>query len=86
MTKDYGPRTGRLSRNAMLRRFEISAIQPYCFGKTGADKSTLINAVFGREVTETGTGPPITTGLNYHEHPENSGAVRFRGFETGLQR
>ena len=35
-------------------------------------------------VAETGTGPPITTGLNYYEHPEGIlGLFDSQGFETG---
>ena len=33
-------------------------------GKTGAGKSTLINAVFGDKVAETGSGNPITQDIN----------------------
>lgn len=62
-----------------LGRFNLAV-----FGKTGAGKSTLINAIFGRTVAATGTGPPITTGLNYHEHPSGVlGLYDSQGFETG---
>ncbi|MFT6564453.1 MAG: hypothetical protein ACJAY5_001209 [Actinomycetes bacterium] len=62
-----------------LGRFNLAV-----FGKTGAGKSTLINAVFGREVAATGTGPPITEGLQYHEHPDGIlGLYDSQGFETG---
>jgi predicted GTPase len=33
------------------------------FGKTGVGKSTLVNAVFGRDVAATGMGSPVTRGL-----------------------
>ena len=29
-------------------------------GKTGVGKSTLVNAIFGKKIAETGTGRPIT--------------------------
>ena len=35
------------------------------FGKTWAGKSTLLNAIFGAEVAETGVGRPVTKGLIY---------------------
>ena len=37
------------------------------FGKTGAGKSSLVNAVFGDTVAETGIGKPVTTGTTYYE-------------------
>lgn len=62
-----------------LGRFNLAV-----FGKTGAGKSTLINAVFGRAVALTGTGPPITSGLDYYEHPDGIlGLYDSQGFETG---
>ncbi len=62
-----------------LGRFNLAV-----FGKTGAGKSTLINSVFGHEVAATGTGPPITAGLQYHEHPDGIlGLYDSQGFETG---
>lgn len=64
---------------AELGRFNLAV-----FGKTGAGKSTLINAIFGTVVAATGTGPPITSGLNYHEHPSGVlGLYDSQGFETG---
>ena len=38
-------------------------------GRTGVGKTTLINAVFGREVGATGTGRPITQGVTWYEPP-----------------
>lgn len=64
---------------AELGRFNLAV-----FGKTGAGKSTLINAVFGQEVAATGTGAPVTSGLNYYEHPDGIlGLYDSQGFETG---
>ncbi len=64
---------------AELGRFNLAV-----FGKTGAGKSTLINAIFGRDVAPTGTGPPITTGLHYYQHPDGIlGLFDSQGFETG---
>ena len=54
------------------------------FGKTGVGKSTLVNAIFGAEVAETGVGRPVTKGLVYHRHPGGYlGVYDSEGFETG---
>ncbi len=62
-----------------LGRFNLAI-----FGKTGTGKSTLINAIFGEDVAATGTGKPVTTGLDYYVHPDGIlGVYDSRGFETG---
>ena len=54
------------------------------FGKTGSGKSTLINAIFGRDVAATGVGAPVTRGVVYHRHPDGFlGIYDSEGFETG---
>ena len=54
------------------------------FGKTGVGKSTLVNAIFGSEVAETGLGKPVTKGLVYYRHPGGLlGLYDSEGFETG---
>jgi len=54
------------------------------FGKTGVGKSTLVNAIFGSEVAETGVGRPVTQGLVYYRHPGGLlGLYDSEGFETG---
>lgn len=54
------------------------------FGKTGVGKSTLVNAVFGRDVAATGVGSPVTKGLVYYRHPDGFlGLYDSEGFETG---
>jgi uncharacterized protein (DUF697 family)/GTP-binding protein EngB required for normal cell division len=54
------------------------------FGKTGAGKSSLVNAVFGDTVAETGIGKPVTTGTTCYEHPSGTfGMFDCVGFETG---
>jgi len=54
------------------------------FGKTGAGKSTLVNAIFRRPLAQTGIGKPVTKGLVYHR-PAGSllGLYDSEGFETG---
>jgi uncharacterized protein (DUF697 family)/GTPase SAR1 family protein len=54
------------------------------FGKSGTGKSTLVNAIFGEDVAATGSGRPVTTGLDYYVHPSGVlGIYDSRGFETG---
>ena len=54
------------------------------FGKTGVGKSTLVNAIFGRDVAVTGLGKPVTRGLMYHRHQDGFfGVYDSEGFETG---
>lgn len=54
------------------------------FGKTGVGKSTLVNAIFGQQVAETGMGRPVTKGLQYYRHPGGQlGLYDSEGFETG---
>ncbi len=62
-----------------LGRFNLAI-----FGKTGTGKSTLVNAIFGEDIAATGTGRPVTTGLDYYLHPNGIlGIYDSRGFETG---
>ncbi len=62
-----------------LGRFNLAI-----FGKTGTGKSTLVNAIFGDDVAATGTGRPVTMGLDYYVHPNGVlGIYDSRGFETG---
>jgi uncharacterized protein (DUF697 family)/GTPase SAR1 family protein len=62
-----------------LGRFNLAI-----FGKTGTGKSTLVNAIFGDDVAATGTGRPVTMGLDYYVHPNGIlGIYDSRGFETG---
>ena len=54
------------------------------FGKTGVGKSTLVNAIFGRDVAATGVGSPVTKALVYYRHPDGFlGVYDSEGFETG---
>lgn len=62
-----------------LGRFNLAV-----FGKTGAGKSSLVNAMFGSAVAETGIGRPVTLGTTYYEHPSGVfGMFDCVGFETG---
>lgn len=54
------------------------------FGKTGVGKSTLINAIFGVDVAQTGNGRPVTADL--FEHEVDGSPLRLfdtKGFEVG---
>lgn len=53
-------------------------------GKTGAGKSTLINAIFGADVAATGNGVPVTLKTEYFAHDRLPiGVFDSKGFETG---
>lgn len=63
---------------------ELGCFNLALFGKTGAGKSTLVNAVFGDDRAATGMGVPVTKGLVYHQHEDGFfGLYDSEGFETG---
>lgn len=51
-------------------------------GKSGVGKSSLVNAVFGRDLARVGVGMPITKGLSYY-HDDSLGIWDSEGFELG---
>lgn len=62
-----------------LGRFNLAVV-----GRTGAGKSTLVNAIFGQTVARTGVGLPITDATTYYQHPSGVfGMFDCVGFETG---
>ncbi|TAK70000.1 MAG: DUF697 domain-containing protein [Actinomycetota bacterium] len=76
--------TGMLQDRMQQAYTELGRFNLAVFGRTGAGKSTLINAIFGAEVAATGIGAPVTTGLSYHLHPSGYlGLYDSEGFETG---
>ncbi len=64
---------------SLMGRFNLGV-----FGKTGVGKSTLINAVFGEEVADTGIGAPVTQDSKLYTGVHGSlGLIDTRGLEMG---
>lgn len=72
----------RATRQAKSRygRFNLAII-----GGTGVGKSSLVNAVFGRERARVGKGLPVTSGIHYY-HDDSLGIWDVEGFEIGSAR
>ncbi len=78
---DFESQLGDELRSALRR---LSRMNLLLVGKTGTGKSTLVNAVFGSKVAQTGVGRPVTRGLHYFEVPNSPlGLYDSEGFETG---
>lgn len=66
-------------QSAAIGRFNLAI-----FGKTGVGKSTLINAIFGEDVAQTGIGEPVTKGSRiYVDKIGHLGIVDTQGLEVG---
>ena len=59
----------------------IKALNVLIAGKTGAGKSTLINAVFGSEVAPTGSGKPLTQNIEEYPITNNFSIFDTKGLE-----
>ncbi|WP_285104063.1 DUF697 domain-containing protein [Promicromonospora sp. MEB111] len=69
---------------AKSERDRIGRFNLVVVGGTGVGKSTLVNAVFGEDLAETGIGLPVTKGINYYTNADKSlGIWDFEGFEIG---
>ncbi|MTE24431.1 MULTISPECIES: YcjF family protein [Microbacterium] len=58
-------------------RFNLAVV-----GGTGVGKSSLVNAVFGRDLARVGKGLPVTEGVHYY-HDDVLGIWDVEGFEIG---
>lgn len=58
-------------------RFNLAVV-----GGTGVGKSSLVNAVFGRDLAKVGKGLPVTRGVKYYSDP-SLGIWDIEGFEIG---
>jgi uncharacterized protein (DUF697 family)/GTPase SAR1 family protein len=75
--KQFSEKFEEQSRN--IGRFNLAI-----FGKTGVGKSTLINAIFGEDVAETGIGKPVTQGSHLYIHVSGHfGVLDTQGLEIG---
>ncbi|MEJ1154338.1 YcjF family protein [Microbacterium marmarense] len=61
-------------------RFNLAII-----GDSGVGKSSLVNAVFGRDWAKVGAGLPVTRGVEYY-HDDSLGIWDIEGFEIGSDR
>lgn len=68
---------GSASARDAYGRFNLGII-----GNTGVGKSSLVNAVFGRDHAKVGKGLPVTRGVHYY-HDASLGIWDFEGFEIG---
>ncbi|GAA4923713.1 50S ribosome-binding GTPase [Stackebrandtia albiflava] len=81
---DFDGITKRFAEEISQARRELGTVNIAVFGNTGVGKSTLLNAVFGRDLAATGTGDSVTAHIQYHGGaPEPLGIYDTPGFETG---
>lgn len=61
-------------------RFNLAIV-----GNTGVGKSSLVNAIFGRDLARVGRGLPVTQGIHYYSDAA-LGVWDFEGFEIGTSK
>ena len=59
--------TRALSAKWEERQAEMGKVNILIAGRSGVGKSTLVNAIFGREVAKTGLGRPVTDSIVWYE-------------------
>lgn len=63
---------------------DIGRVNIVVLGKTGVGKSTLVNAIFGTSVAETGIGRPVTRSSRMYVHANGHlGLIDTQGLEIG---
>lgn len=72
-------RDGSADAKSKYGRFNLAII-----GGTGVGKSSLVNAVFDRDVAKVGKGLPVTRGADYY-HDDSLGIWDLEGFEMGAK-
>lgn len=81
---DFDGITRRFGEEVAQARYELGTVNIAVFGNTGVGKSTLLNAVFGKDLAATGAGDAVTAHIQYHGGaPEPLGVYDTPGFETG---
>lgn len=91
--------TGLIGNNPFFQEFQKHAeeekrrmgrVNILVAGKTGAGKSTLVNAVFGEAVARTGMGRPVTQDIEWYEPPHlpvrlcDTKGLEMEGFQATL--
>lgn len=91
--------TGLIGNNPFFAEFQKQAeeekrrmgrVNILVAGKTGAGKSTLVNAVFGETVARTGMGRPVTQDIAWYEPPNlpvrlcDTKGLEMEGFQATL--
>lgn len=91
--------TGLIGNNPFFAEFQKQAeeekrrmgrVNILVAGKTGAGKSTLVNAVFGEAVARTGMGRPVTQDIAWYEPPNlpvrlcDTKGLEMEGFQATL--